>query len=45
MVIVGGKEEEKGTIAVRNRDSGKTEYDLQPQDLIDRIEEDVKNYK
>lgn len=45
MVIVGGKEVEKGTIAVRHRDSGKTEYDLHPQDLINRIEDDVKSYR
>jgi threonyl-tRNA synthetase len=42
MVIVGKKEEQSNTIAVRERE-GKVTYGVKLEDLINKIKEDVKN--
>jgi threonyl-tRNA synthetase len=44
MVIVGKKEEQSNTIAVRERE-GKVTYGVKLEDLINKIKEDVKNFK
>ncbi|MBI2583105.1 MAG: threonine--tRNA ligase [Candidatus Aenigmarchaeota archaeon] len=44
MIITGGKEEEKGTIAVRTRE-GKVEYGVKVEDFVKRIKEDVEKFR
>jgi len=42
MLVVGGREEQAGTIAVRGRD-GKVEYGVQPEEFILRAREKVES--
>jgi threonyl-tRNA synthetase len=45
MVIVGEKEQGSGSVAVRDRKTGKTEYGVAPSNFVSRVKEELANFK
>jgi len=45
IIVIGDKEEEKGTIALRTRGQKKVEFGVKPEDFLKKILEDIKERK
>jgi threonyl-tRNA synthetase len=43
MLIIGEKELEKKTLAIRSRDTGETEYKVSTKDFLKRLEKEIKS--
>ncbi|MBN2101600.1 MAG: threonine--tRNA ligase [Candidatus Aenigmarchaeota archaeon] len=45
IIVMGDKEEEKGTIALRTRGQKKVEFGMKPEDFLKKITEEIKERK
>ena len=42
ILVIGDKEQEKGTVAVRKRDVKEVKFDVQPNEFIDQVLDEIE---